>query len=60
MDTTLKEELIKAISTLPDDSNIDDLMYRLYVISKIKKGQEALLQGKYKTLDELKEEVKKW
>jgi hypothetical protein len=60
METILKEELIKAISTLPDDSNIDDLMYRLYVISKIKKGQEAVLQGKYKTLEELKAEVKKW
>ncbi|MDQ3022083.1 MAG: hypothetical protein M3R36_16150 [Bacteroidota bacterium] len=60
METTLKEEIIKSISTLPDDSDIDDIMYRLYVISKIKKGQEALIQGKYKTLEELKEEVKKW
>jgi len=57
---TLKNELIKAIANLPEDSTIDDLMYRLYVINKIKKGQEAVIEGKIKTLDELKKEVLKW
>lgn len=56
----LKQEVIKAISTLPDDSDIDDMMYRLYVISKIKKGQEAIIKGKTKTLEDLKKEVLKW
>ncbi len=60
MEQTLKEEIIKAISTLPDDTDIENIMYRLYVISKIKKGQEAILKGRKKTLEELKEEVKKW
>lgn len=57
---TLKQESIKAISSLPEDSNIDDLMYRLYVIDKIKKGEEAAINGKILTLEELKKEVKKW
>jgi len=57
---TLKQESIKAISRLPEDSNIDDLMYRLYVIDKIKKGEEAAINGKILTLEELKKEVKKW
>jgi len=57
---TLKNELIRAITNLPEDSTIDDLMYRLYVINKIKKGQEAVIEGKIKTLDELKKKVLKW
>ena len=57
---TLKQESIKAISKLPEDSTIDDLMYRLYVIDKIKKGEEAAINGKILTLEELKKEVKKW
>ena len=29
---TLKEEAIEAISKLPESADIDDIMYRLYVI----------------------------
>ena len=34
----LKEEVINVISKLPDSADIDDIMYRLYVIDKIRKG----------------------
>ncbi|MEO8209089.1 MAG: hypothetical protein ABI840_00900 [bacterium] len=57
---TLKQESLKAISNLPDESTIDDIMYRLYVIDKVRKGEEAVLKGKVISLDDLKKEVKKW
>lgn len=57
---TLKKESIKAISNLPEETNIDDIMYRLYVIDKIKKGKEAVIKGETVTVDELKKEVSKW
>jgi hypothetical protein len=31
---SVKEEALRAISSLPDDAPIDDVMYRLYVIDK--------------------------
>lgn len=34
---TLKQEAIRAISKLPDTADIDELMYRLYVVDKEKK-----------------------
>ena len=37
---TLKEEAIKAISKLPESANIDDIMYELYVIDKVNKGEK--------------------
>lgn len=57
---TLKEEAISAISKLPKSANIDDIMYRLYVIDKIKKGQKAIQNGKTVSVEALKEELKSW
>lgn len=54
---TLKEEAINAISKLPKSADIDDIMYRLYVIDKIKKGQEAVQDGKTISVEKLKEEI---
>lgn len=57
---TLKEEAINAISRLPDTADIDEIMYRLYVIDKIRKGQEAVKDGKIISVESLKEEMKSW
>ncbi len=57
---TLKEEAISAISKLPESADIDDIMYRLYVIDKIKKGREAIRNGKIISVESLKEELKSW
>lgn len=56
----LKQETIKAISKLPEDTDIDEIMYRLYVIDKVKKGKEAILKGEIISSDDLKKEVSQW
>ncbi len=35
-------------------------MYRLYVIDKVKKGKEAVEQGKVISVGELKRELNSW
>ena len=57
---SLKHEAIQSISTLPESANIDDIMYRLYVIDKVRKGEEAVEKGESITTEELKERVKSW
>jgi hypothetical protein len=57
---TLKKQAIGAISKLPDSADIDDIMYRLYVIDKIKKGQDAVKEGKTISVKSLKKEMKSW
>jgi hypothetical protein len=57
---TLKKQAIGAISKLPESANIDDIMYRLYVIDKIQKGQDAFKKGKTISIKSLKEEMKSW
>lgn len=53
----LKQEVIKAISKLPESANIDDIMYELYVIDKVKKGREASERGDTISVQELKKET---
>ncbi|HWQ41093.1 MAG TPA: hypothetical protein VN456_03570 [Desulfosporosinus sp.] len=57
---TIKQEALNAISRLPDSVNLDDIMYRLFVLDKIKKGQEAVRNGETITTDDLKTEIESW
>ena len=57
---SLKKEAMNAISKMPETADIDDIMYRLYVIDKVRKGREAVQQGKLISIDELREEIKSW
>ena len=57
---TLKQEAINAISKMPDSADIDEIMYRLYVIDKVRKGREAVEQGDTISIEELKREIESW
>ncbi|MFH1096879.1 MAG: hypothetical protein ABH886_01630 [Candidatus Desantisbacteria bacterium] len=57
---TLKQEAIRAISTLSDSVTIDDIMYELYVIDKVKKGRESVERGNTISVEELKREMQTW
>jgi len=56
----LKQEAINAISKMPDSADIDEIMYRLYVIDKVRKGREAIEQGDTISIQELKREIESW
>lgn len=57
---SIKEEAIKAISKLPESATVDDIMYELYVIEKIKKGRDAAKRGETITVEELRKEMEQW
>ena len=56
----VKLEALNTISQLPEDTDMDEIMYRLYVLDKIRKGQEAVEQGKPISSEELKREIDTW
>jgi len=56
----LKQEAINAISKMSDSADIDEIMYRLYVIDKVRKGREAVEQGDTISIEELKREIESW
>ncbi len=41
----MKQQALEAIAQLPDDADVDEIMCRLYVLDKIRKGREAVDQG---------------
>ena len=45
---------------MPDTAEIDDIMYRLFVIDKVRKGQSAVKQGKVISIEALKKEIELW
>lgn len=56
----VKQEALKTIDQLPNDADMDEIMYRLYVLDKIRKGQEAVEQRKTLTSEELEREIDTW
>jgi len=56
----LKQEAINAISKMSDSADIEEIMYRLYVIDKVRKGKEAVEQGDTISIEELKREIELW
>ncbi|MEI6757862.1 MAG: hypothetical protein FDX18_10190 [Chlorobium sp.] len=56
----LKREAIRVISALPETASIEDIMYELYVVDKVKKGREAVERGESLSTEELKKEMLSW
>jgi len=57
---TIKQEAINAISSLPDNATIEDIMYRLYVIDKVHAGLDDVRNGRVISSEELKREIQTW
>ncbi len=55
-----KQEALETIGKLPEDTDMDEIMYRLYVLDKIREGQDAVEQGHTLTSEELKREIDSW
>ena len=57
---SLKQEALNVISKMPDTAEIDDIMYRLYVIDKVRKGRKAIQRGEVVSNEELMKEIESW
>ena len=57
---TLKQEALEAISNMPDSANIDDIMYQLYVMDKVRKGRDAVQSEDRLSTIELRKDMETW
>jgi predicted transcriptional regulator len=56
-----KDKLETLVNELPDTVDIEEVMYRLYLLQKIESGEAAIQQGRTLTHDEaLNRLSKKW
>ena len=56
----VKQEALNTIGQLPEYVDMDEIMYRLYVVDKIRKSQQAVEDGQTISHDDIKKEVDKW
>ena len=55
-----KQQALESIRKLPDDADMEAIMYQLYVIDKVRKGQDAVNKGQLTTSEELLREIEQW
>lgn len=56
----IKEQAVEVIKSLPDDCTLEDIQYHLYVIEKVKRGMQAIEEGRVITQEEVEKKVKEW
>jgi len=57
---TLKQEAVEAISELHDSTNIEEVMYHLYVIDKVKNGIDSVERSEIVSVGQLRNEISSW
>ncbi len=56
----VKEKVLEAIQTLPEEFSIDDLVEKLVVLQKIEIGLQQVTAGKTLPTKKAKEKLQKW
>lgn len=57
---TAKQEALDAIQRLPDNVDTEEIMYRLYVLENIRRGQQDATEGKIQPAEEVLKEIQSW
>lgn len=57
---TLKQDALESLQSLPDNADIEEMMYRLYVLENIRRGQQDAEQGKTIAAEQLLQEIQTW
>ena len=54
---TLKQEALKAIQRLPDDADTEEMIYQLYVLENISRGQQDAVEGKTESAEAVLKDI---
>ena len=57
---SIKQEAIDTIASLPNTVDMEEIIYRLYVLNQIRQGLDDIAQGQSIPHDELLQEVAQW
>ncbi|MFU8778642.1 MAG: hypothetical protein ACNA7M_13380 [Roseovarius sp.] len=57
---TAKQDALEAIQRLPDNVDMEEIMYRLYVLEKVRKGREDVANGRVISAEALRQEIQSW
>jgi hypothetical protein len=57
---TAKQEALEAIQRLPDNVDTEEMIYRLYVLENIRRGQQDAAEGKTESAEEVLKDIQSW
>ncbi|MDR0779812.1 MAG: hypothetical protein LBF16_03830 [Pseudomonadales bacterium] len=57
---TAKQEALDAIQRLPDSTDMEEIMYRLYVLENIRRGQQDANAGKTTPAEQVLRDIQSW
>ncbi len=58
--STAKDEVEELLKKLPDDCTLEDVQYHIYVLEKIRRGEERAEKEGTLTQDEVEKRLRKW
>jgi len=58
--TITKSQVAEMVKSLPEKVDLDDFMYRLYLLKKIEKGESDIRQKRTISHEDLLKKIKKW
>lgn len=53
----LKQDIINLVTSLPEKFDMEEFMYKLHVLDKVKKGQRDIKRGNFISIDDLQKEI---
>ena len=53
-----KQEALEAIQRLPDTADTEEMMYRLYVLENVRRGQQDANSGNTKPVEDVLKDIK--
>lgn len=57
---TTKEQMLKALTELPDDATFEDAMERLYLLYKVERGMAQADAGQKVSQDDARKRMAQW
>jgi predicted transcriptional regulator len=57
---TDKQEVIEALSTMPEDASLEEIIEGLRIIAAVRRGRADIAAGRVKTQDEVEQLVASW
>jgi predicted transcriptional regulator len=58
--STAKEEVLKMLERLPDESSFEDIQYHIYVCEKIERGLRDIEEGRLLSQEEVERRMARW
>ena len=55
-----KEDVLDLVQQMPDEIDIEELQYRLYVLEKLRRSEESIRAGRVVSHEEAKRQMDEW